>query len=89
MLESNPMTDANGTTGYSAEVSLQLRVNGCVFPLAQMGFNRVILREETPIPEGPAEVMATIDGETERWAVEIADRHLTRRVVPIVLGEKQ
>jgi hypothetical protein len=83
------MGHANRSSRYSAEVDLQLRVNGCVFALAQMGSNRVVLREETVLPEGPAEVIATIDGEVERWEVEISDRHLVRRVVPIVLGAKQ
>lgn len=83
------MSQANGSSGYSADVKLLLRVNGCVFPLAQMGPNRVVLREETVLPDGPAEVMATIDGEPQRWIVEIADRQLSRRIVPIVLGPKQ
>lgn len=83
------MAHTNGTSGYSADVDLELRVNGCVFPLAQMGPDRVILLNETPLPDGPAEVIATIDGEAERWPVEIADRHLSRRIVPITLGPKQ
>jgi hypothetical protein len=83
------MTHANGSSGYSADVKLDLRVNGCLFPLAQMGPNRLILRQETSLPDGPAEVIATIDGEPQRWTVDIADCHLTRRMVPIILGPKQ
>lgn len=50
---------------------------------------RVILTQDAALPDGPAEIIVTIDGEEMRRPVEIADRHLTRRIVPIVLGEKQ
>jgi hypothetical protein len=69
-------------------VDLNLRVNGCVFPLTHTARDRVILQQETPLPEGPAEVVVTIDGVETRRAVEIADRHLCRRIVPITLGSK-
>ncbi len=74
---------------YSADVDLNLRVNGCVFPLTHTAKDRVILQHESPLPEGPAVVVVTIDGVETHRPVDIIDRHLTRRIVPIVLGPKQ
>lgn len=72
-------------SGYSASVELRLRVNGCVFPLAQVAGDRVIFDEPTALPEGDAEVLVTVDGKEQRTAVRIEDRGVARRVVPIVI----
>lgn len=77
------MATPHKASAYSADVKLQLRVNGCVFPVAQIGSDRVVLHTASALPDGPAEIIATIDGSVERWSVQIDDRQLTRQVVPI------
>lgn len=69
--------------GYSASVSLTLRINGCRFPAAQIGRDRVVLREAVALPAGPAEMIAVIDGHEHRWPIRIQDREQAREVVPI------
>jgi hypothetical protein len=59
---------------------------GCMFAAAQAGHDQIVLRPPIALPDGPAEVIAEIDGHAYRWPVEITDRHLVREVVPIVLG---
>lgn len=76
-------TAETGTGGYSASVKLTLRVNGCVFGASHMGRDRVILRESTQLPDGPAEMIAIIDGHESRWPVRIDNRHESRQIVPV------
>lgn len=81
-----PMNDTPANylgSGYSASVSLRLRVNGCVFPLTHAGPDRVILQEPAPLPDGDAELIVTVDGQETRRRVNIEGRTLARRVVPI------
>lgn len=77
------MSSKPRSSGYSAAVDLNLRVNGCIFPLSHTAHDRVVLMHEMALPDGTAEIIITIDGEEMRRSVEIADRHLVRRIVPI------
>jgi hypothetical protein len=71
-----------------ASIDLRLRVNGCTFPATQVGSSQVVLVESVALPEGPAEIVADIDGHEERWPVDIANRDQVRRVVPITHRQK-
>lgn len=81
------MTIPERRGSYSATVDLHLRVNGCLFPAAQVGHNMVILSEARALPEGPAEIIAEVDGHQIRWPVQIENRELVRKTLPIVLGQ--
>jgi hypothetical protein len=74
----------NGS-GYSANVSLRLRVNGCLFPLTHAGRDFVIFKDPTVLPEGDAELIVNVDGHETRRLVTIHDRDTPRREVPIEL----
>ncbi len=52
---------------------MELRVNGHILPIAQLGHNFLVL--ETPIDHSPAdaEIRMRIDGEEERWPIRLAE----------------
>lgn len=79
----NDTTPTYGNSGYSASVSLRLRVNGCVYPLAQVGQDRVMFDTPTILPEGDAELIVTIDGQEIRRRVNIGERAIPRCVIPV------
>ena len=54
---------------FSADVRMQLNVNGCVLPIAQLGPDFIILREPAAHPPSEAEVFMSIDGKESRWNV--------------------
>ena len=58
-------------SGYSADVSLDLILDGRSIPLAQIGRDWIVLRKPTDLEPGPGEVVATIDGIERRWSVEL------------------
>jgi len=72
-------------SGYSAKVTIRLRVNGCMIPVGQVGEDRLIFDEPIALPEGDAEVIVTVDGRESRYPVLIHDRAIARCVVPIVI----
>jgi hypothetical protein len=57
--------------GHSADVRMQLSLNGYVLPIAQLGPEFLILR--SPVEHGPAEaeIMLSIDGNERRWMVHL------------------
>ena len=67
--------DTRSTTGggHSAEVRIDLAVNGHVFSVAELGPDFVVLRDPIPHPPAEAELSLSIDGHEERWRVELID----------------
>jgi hypothetical protein len=57
--------------GYSAAVALKLYVGGQVLRLAQVGPERIVLKQPEPVPAGEAELEVTIDGSTTRQSIVI------------------
>ncbi len=77
------MNAPSETVGYSADVRMQLNVNGFVLPIAQLGPDFIILRDRAAHPPAEAEIVLSIDGEESRWNVHlpdgiVADRTRTR-----------
>jgi hypothetical protein len=66
-------TAPHKTSGHSADVRMELSVNGFVLPIAHLGPNFLVL--ETPIDHPPvdAEIGLWIDGREDRWRVRLAD----------------
>ena len=68
------MSVDNGTSrGYSADVSIQLYVNGHVLPVAQLGPDFLILRTPVDHPPADAEIRMSIDGDESRWPVRLVN----------------
>src|SRR5947209_9104558 len=67
--------DIRNTTrsGHSANVRIALAVNGYVFSVAELGPDFVVLRNPIPHPPAEAELSLSIDGQEERWRVELID----------------
>jgi hypothetical protein len=57
------------TNGYSSNVELRLFVGGESIDVAQTGRDSVILREPRELAAGPAELIITIDGRTDRLPI--------------------
>jgi hypothetical protein len=73
---------------FSADVCMQLSVNGHVFAIGQLGPDFVVLREPTNCPPSAGEITVTIDGEIRRWPVQLPDGILadlprTRTTLPV------
>jgi hypothetical protein len=47
---------------YSASVRLELRAQGRMYDLAQVGEGTMILRHPAIVPPGPAEIVVVLDG---------------------------
>jgi hypothetical protein len=68
------MSVPNQTYGsYSAEVQMELRVNGRVFSVGQLGPDFVMLDDPVEHPPADGEMMVSIDGEVKRWPVWLPD----------------
>jgi hypothetical protein len=59
--------------GHSAEVRIDLAVNGHVFSVAELGPGFVVLRDAIDHPPGPAEITMSIDDHRRQWRVELTD----------------
>jgi len=55
--------------GHSADIRIQLIVDGLVLPVGQLGPEFLILREPTDHPPTEAEIFMSIDGSERRWKV--------------------
>jgi len=73
------------TGGYSARVRLHLVVNGTEIPLSQVGPHRLVLQEPVELSARVAEVRIEIDGEVDRWPVELVEMLAGSRDVAIRL----
>jgi hypothetical protein len=58
---------------FSADVRMQLYVNGHIFFIAHLGPDFVILDDATDHPPADAEIAMSIDGREERWTVHLPD----------------
>ena len=71
--------------GYSADVRIQLTLNGQVLSIAQLGPDFLVLKNTVPHPPAEAEIFMSIDGAESRWRVRLVDGIvLGRRRVKIV-----
>jgi hypothetical protein len=61
------------SAGHSADVRIQLWVNGCVFPVAQLGPEFLVLRTPVDHPPCDAEIAMSIDGCESCWSVHLVN----------------
>ena len=59
--------------GYSADVRMQLSVNGHTIRIGQLGPDFLILRDAPDLPPSQAEITVSIDGRMRRWSVQLPD----------------
>jgi hypothetical protein len=59
--------------GYSADVQMDLSVNGFVLSIGQLGPGFLILDDPTDYPPSDATITMSIDGEESRWIVHLPD----------------
>jgi hypothetical protein len=64
--------------GFSAAVDMQLRVNGHVFSIGQLGPDFVMLKDPADHPPAAAEITVTIDGRVRCWTVQLVDGIIAR-----------
>ena len=67
------MTTTRSTNGHSADVRMQLFVNGRVLKIAQLGPRFLMLDQPIEHPPAEAEIQMSIDGKEERWRVRLPD----------------
>jgi hypothetical protein len=68
------MNIANLPAGcYSADVRMELHVNGLVLPIGQLGPDFLILRDSAAHPPADAEIALSIDGRERRWRVRLVE----------------
>ncbi len=61
------------THGHSADVRMQLNVNGHVLSVSQLGPDFLILKNPIDHPPTKAEIAVWVDGHERRWPVWLAD----------------
>jgi hypothetical protein len=61
------------SSAHSAEVHIDLCVNGHILSVAQLGPGYVILKEPRDHPPATAEIAMSVDGHERRWHVQLAD----------------
>jgi hypothetical protein len=66
------MHSKNGT-GHSADVRIELLLNGKVPRLAQLGPDFLVLDHPAKYPAGTADILMSVDGEAERWTIRLPD----------------
>ena len=59
--------------GHSADVRIDLAVNGHVFSVAKLGPGFLVVRNPIAHPPAEAELSLSIDGYERRWRVELID----------------
>jgi hypothetical protein len=66
------MSTANpNSPGHSADVRIELRIDGHVLPIAQLGPDFLILTHPLDHPPAEAEIALSIDGHECRWPVRL------------------
>jgi hypothetical protein len=66
---------ANNTSysSRSADVTIELRFNGTIIPVAQLGPDFLILDDPVEHPSGEAEIVLRVDENEQRWPVFLPD----------------
>jgi hypothetical protein len=73
------MSAKPGNFGHSADVRIQLNVNGFSLNVAQLGPDFLTVRDNVEHPPADAEIVMSIDGKVRRWNVHLPDGISTKR----------
>ncbi len=66
-------TESSRGGSYSADVRMELHVNGRVLSIGQLGPDFLILDHPVDLAPGDAEIAMSIDGRKQRWPVRLPD----------------
>jgi hypothetical protein len=69
--------------GHSAQVRIELRLNGRVLPVAQAGGDRLIFDDPILLPSAHAVLAIIVDGRERCWRVKLCPNGAPSRVVPV------
>ena len=67
------MYNSYGHTGHSAEIKMQLLINGSALPIAQSGPDFIVLREKINHAPTEATIVMQIDASARRWSVTLPE----------------
>lgn len=65
------MIGTSPAVGYSADVEIELLMNGRRFSVGQVGRDVLIFDEPVSLPATEGELVLTIDGRSRRWSVSL------------------
>ena len=74
-------TRSSNGLGHSAEVRINLAVNGFIFSVAELGPQHVVLRQAIDHAPTEAEITMTIDGYKKQWRVELVEGIVASRAI--------
>ncbi|HWE95936.1 MAG TPA: hypothetical protein VG269_18380 [Tepidisphaeraceae bacterium] len=80
------MTLQQAAIGHSAQVRMNLHLNGHVYPIAQMGGGRMIFDKPVMLPSGTGMVVMQVDGLEQRWRVAVPAQACPQRTVMASFG---
>ena len=85
------MHKSNQKNGYSAEIRLELRTEGCVFELASVGPNHCIPRNPIELDACDAQIAMYVDERLFVWPVRIPHKIVPfdTKIVMQLRGEMQ
>ena len=72
-----PSNQGNGS--YSADVQMDLSVNGRTFSIGQLGPNFLILDDPADHPPADGEITFSVDGRVRRWTVHLPEGIVAER----------
>ncbi len=78
----------NSARGHSADVSIDLLLDGRTIPVGQAGGNVLIFDQPILLPPATGELIITIDGQEQRWPVSLHPDGAPSRVVAATLHTK-
>ena len=84
LAESDTLTTA--PTGYSAQVEIELFVDGQRFPVAQCGRGMLIFDKPVVLPGTQGELVLTIDGHAHRWKITLPQSSVPSRKIQGTMG---
>jgi hypothetical protein len=67
------MSAANHNHSFSADVQMQLNLNGHILSIGQLGPDFIMLDDPVDHPPADAEIRIAIDGREKRWRVHLID----------------
>jgi hypothetical protein len=68
-----PDSRSNSRAGHSADVRINLILNGHSIPVAQLGPDFLLLDVPADHPPGQASIVLSVDQSEERWDVRLPD----------------
>ena len=77
------------SNGYSADVRIELLIDGQSIPVAQAGGDRLVFRQPVSFSTPYGELLMRIDGHEQRWRVALRTTTQPERVIAAELFTSQ